>query len=225
VPSTNTGRGGVITVAASANAPVTVNITRVDAVSLTVYTDAGLATSVSMPDAITSTKTYYLGPETSYSVSILFSGVEVNGPTTYTLDSSKNVNIQPNIPNLSIPQFDIGGVTTSLVSTTQKTTSYTLAFAAATPAASDLGKNIEMNSASATVVTVPTDAVAPFPIGTQVSIFRVGVGGVTITPSSGVTLNYGSPTAAVTCSIKAQWQGLTLLKRAANTWAAIGSLT
>ena len=224
MPSTNNGRGGVVTVNGSTTIPYTVNITRADGAALTVYTNPGLSTSVSMPDTITAPKSYYLAADTTYTVSVLFNGVEVNGPTNYTLENSKNVTLQPNVPALTAV-FDMGGVTTSLMSTVQKTGSYTLAYTTAAPHNSDLGKNIEMNSSSATVVTIPTNANAPFPIGSQVSILRVGSGSVTITPSSGVTLNYGSPSTAATCTVARQWQGLTLLKRAADTWVAVGSIT
>ena len=88
---------------------------------------------------------------------------------------------------------------------------------------SDAGKLVEMSSGSAATVTVPADGTTNFPIGTKIDILRTGGGEISIagaTSPSTVTVNSeGSK-----LRINAQWQAVTLIKRAANTWVLIGAL-
>lgn len=88
---------------------------------------------------------------------------------------------------------------------------------------SDAGKVVEMSSGSAATVTVPADGTTNFPIGTKIDILRTGEGEISIagaTSPSTVTVNSeGSK-----LRINAQWQAVTLIKRAANTWVLIGAL-
>jgi hypothetical protein len=76
---------------------------------------------------------------------------------------------------------------------------------------SDAGKVIEMNSASATTVTVPTNASVAFPIGTVLRIYRMGAGTVTPTAAGGVTIRN-------VAAIAAQYGTVTLRKRATDEW-------
>jgi hypothetical protein len=92
-------------------------------------------------------------------------------------------------------------------------TSYTLV------AAIDPGRIVEMSSGSAMTLLVPLDSSQNFPIGTNVTILQTNTGQVTLTPESGVTLN-GTPG----LKLRTQWSSATLIKRAANTWVAIGDL-
>ena len=96
----------------------------------------------------------------------------------------------------------------------EQTASYVLAL-------SDGFGIVEMNVGSANTLTVPPDADAPFPIGTQIIVLQTGTGQTTLTPGSGVAINsrLGS------LGIAFQFSGATLLKRAANTWIAVGDLT
>lgn len=100
------------------------------------------------------------------------------------------------------------------IGTNVRTASYTLAL-------SDQSKMIEMNSSSATVLTIPTDSTVNFPIGTYIVVLRTGSGSVTIEGMvgvpSGVTIN---TTPGLT--LRAQWSMATLIKRAANTWVMSG---
>jgi len=86
-----------------------------------------------------------------------------------------------------------------------RTASYTLSL-------SDAGKTVEMNSASATTVTIPTNAAAAFPLGTVVWITRQGAGTVTVA-GAGVTLRARSGSAA-----PVQYAVGRLWKRAADEW-------
>lgn len=100
------------------------------------------------------------------------------------------------------------------IGTNVRTSSYTLAL-------SDQSKIIEMNSSSATVLTIPIDSTVNFPIGTYIVVLRTGTGSVTIEGMvgvpSGVVINF---TPGLT--LRAQWSMATLIKRAANTWVLSG---
>jgi hypothetical protein len=96
----------------------------------------------------------------------------------------------------------------------QKTSSYTLA------ALTERDSMIEMNSASATTLTVPTNATVAWPVGTSIDILRVGAGAVDVAAASGVTIN-----ATPGLKLRAQWSSATLIKRATDTWVLVGDLS
>jgi hypothetical protein len=95
----------------------------------------------------------------------------------------------------------------------EKTASYTLTL-------SDAFGIVEMNVATANTLTVPPDADTPFPIGTQIIVLQVGAGKTTLAAGSGVTIN----SRAGLLAINGQWSGATLLKRASDSWVAVGDL-
>lgn len=94
------------------------------------------------------------------------------------------------------------------IGTNSRTSSYTLAL-------SDQSRVVEMNSSSATVLTIPTDDIVNFPLGTQIVVIRAGTGTVTI--QSAATLN-----ATPGLNLRAQWSLAVLIKRAANSWVVSG---
>lgn len=98
------------------------------------------------------------------------------------------------------------------IATTASATSYTLVLA-------DDGKIVEVLTATSSVLNVPLNASVAFPIGTQITLIQTGAGQVTITPASGVTIN-----ATPGLKTRVQWSAATLIKRATNTWVAIGDL-
>ena len=95
----------------------------------------------------------------------------------------------------------------------QTGTAYTLAL-------SDNGKIIEMNNASANTLTIPLNATVAFATGTSITIIQTGAGQTTIAATSGATVN-----ATPGLKLRAQWSSVTLIKRATDTWIAIGDLT
>jgi hypothetical protein len=99
----------------------------------------------------------------------------------------------------------------------QTGTSYTLVL-------TDNGKYVEMNNSSANALTVPPNSSVAFPVGSQITVIQTGTGTTTITPGSGVTVDYYSLTGAATRTIKARWAAATLVKRATDTWVLIGNL-
>ena len=96
----------------------------------------------------------------------------------------------------------------------QKTDSYTLS------ALTERDSLIEVAKATATTITIPTDATLNFPIGTSLDILQTSTGQVTIAGAGGVTVN-----ATPGLKLRTQWSSVTLFKRAANTWVAFGDLT
>lgn len=84
---------------------------------------------------------------------------------------------------------------------------------------SDKDKLVEFLNAAPVIVTVPSDATADFPVGSQISLLQTGVGQVTIAPGSGVTVN-----STPGLNLRTQWSSATLVKRAANLWLLSGDL-
>lgn len=104
--------------------------------------------------------------------------------------------------------------TAATVVASTKTTSYTLVLA-------DAGTVIEMNSASATNLTVPPNSSVAFPVGTVIEAGRLGAGSVTLVAGGGVTIRV--PTGA-SLILRAQYSTVGLRKRAADEWVASGDL-
>lgn len=100
----------------------------------------------------------------------------------------------------------------SNVITNAQTASYTLVLA-------DKDKLVEISNASANTLTVPANSSVAFPIGTQMTILQTGTGQTTIAAAGGVTVN-----ATPGLKLRAQWSSVTLIKRATDTWVALGDL-
>jgi hypothetical protein len=102
----------------------------------------------------------------------------------------------------------------SLTPISQKTASYTLS------SLTERDDLIEMNSASAMTLTIPPASAVDYPIGTSIDILQTGAGQVTVAAGAGVTVN-----ATPGLKLRTQWSGVTLFKRAANTWVVYGDLS
>jgi hypothetical protein len=98
------------------------------------------------------------------------------------------------------------------VSLNAQSASYTLQL-------SDSAILVELNNASANNLTVPLNSTVAFPIGTQINILQTGAGQTTIVATGGVTIN-----ATPGLKLRTQWSSATLIKRASDTWVAIGDL-
>ena len=96
--------------------------------------------------------------------------------------------------------------------TNAQTAAYTIALA-------DSGKMVEMNVAGGNALTVPSNANVAFPVGTTLTILQTGAGQTTLTPQAGVTVN-----ATPGLKLRAQWSSATIIKRATDTWVALGDL-
>jgi hypothetical protein len=96
----------------------------------------------------------------------------------------------------------------------QTGTTYTLAIG-------DAGELVTLTNASAITLTVPTNATAPFAIGTQITIAQGGAGQVTIAGAATVTVN----AADTATKLRTQWSAATLIKLATNSWILIGDIS
>lgn len=97
-----------------------------------------------------------------------------------------------------------------------QTASYTLVLG-------DAGKCVEENSASATVITIPPNSSVPFPIGTIISLRRVGAGTVTITDGAGVTMPNRLESAGTTSrTLPSVWSEASIHKRGTDQWVLSG---
>jgi hypothetical protein len=87
----------------------------------------------------------------------------------------------------------------------------------------DKDKWLELsNGATAGTLNIPTDATANFAIGTQLNIIQTGAGQITIAAvTPGTTTVNGTPG----LKLRAQWSAVTIIKRAANSWVAVGDLS
>jgi hypothetical protein len=84
----------------------------------------------------------------------------------------------------------------------------------------DKDKLVEISNASANTLTIPTNASVAYPIGTVINVLQTSTGQTTITAAGGVTIN-----ASPGLKLRAQWSGASIIKRAENTWVAMGDLT
>lgn len=79
---------------------------------------------------------------------------------------------------------------------------------------------LEVNSSSATTVTIPTNATLAWPVGASMDILQTGTGQVTIAGAVGVTVN-----ATPGLKLRTQWSSCTIMKRGTDSWIVYGDLT
>lgn len=91
-----------------------------------------------------------------------------------------------------------------------QTASYTIVL-------TDERKLLQMNSASTTTVTIPTNATTAFPIGTVIDVQQAGAGAVNFTPSGTVTLNGVNGTLSMT----RQNTNVRLQKYGTDAWSIV----
>ena len=91
---------------------------------------------------------------------------------------------------------------------------------------SDAYTIIEMNlTSTANTVTIPLNSADAFPVGSQIVIIQTGTGATTVVVSAGVTLNCTPQVSSNAARLRAQYSSCTLIKRATDTWIAIGDLS
>jgi len=136
--------------------------------------------------------------------------------TTSTQTLTNKTLTSPTISGATITSPTISDATLTspslIVSTTTASASYTLLL-------TDGGKVVEMNSTSANNLTIPLNASAAFTVGTSIFVLQTGTGQTTIVGAAGVTVN-----SYIGLKLIGQWAGCTLIKRATNTWVAVGGL-
>lgn len=77
----------------------------------------------------------------------------------------------------------------------------------------DAGKTVRMSNAAANTLTIPPNSSVAYKIGTRIWVTQIGAGTTTLVQGSGVTINK-----ATTLILGTQWQPVSLLKVAINTW-------
>lgn len=86
----------------------------------------------------------------------------------------------------------------------------------------DAGLSLDMDSASANTVTIPSDSTVAFSVGSCVAVTQIGGGVTTIAGAPGVTVN-GSSNGSV--DINSQYSGCVIRKIAPDTWIAQGDVS
>jgi hypothetical protein len=85
----------------------------------------------------------------------------------------------------------------------------------------DNGKMVEVSSASAVTLSIPTNANQPFATGAQITILQTSTGQVTIAATTpGTTTVNGTPG----LKLRAQWSSAVCIKRATDSWVVLGDL-
>ena len=213
------GTSGQIIVANSSGVPtwvsetgdVTISDTGVTAISSGVIVDADINASAAIAYSKLASLTsgnILVGNASNVATSVSVTGdvtISNAGVTSIAAGAIVNADIS------STAGIDLGKLAD--VSTNAQTASYTLVLA-------DKNKIVEMNVASANNLTVPLNSSVAFPVGSQINILQTGAGQTTIVATSGVTIN-GTPG----LKLRAQWSYVTLIKRATDTWVAVGDLS
>ena len=141
-------------------------------------------------------------------------------PTDNSVGTVKLVDASVTIPKLGTDVVpSIQGMIDASVGAAQRIT-VNAQSGAYTLVASDANKAVEVTSATAVNVTIPTDASVNFPIGTVIEVDQIGAGKVSIVGASGVTVKPDTPTPTT----RTQYSALLLRKRAANWWLVTGDM-
>ncbi len=85
----------------------------------------------------------------------------------------------------------------------------------------DAHKTIMADNLLPLIARIPLNSAVAFPIGTRIEIIQEGLGQVTITPTTGVTLNSNGGKD----KLAAQYSQATILKTDTNTWYLFGDIT
>ena len=116
----------------------------------------------------------------------------------------------------------IGGTTSASVAlafNAQTGTTYTFVLADAD------NKLVTASNAAAQTFSIPTNANAAFPIGTQINLIQLGAGQVTVNAvTSGTTTIVSTGATAASPKCRAQDSAMTLIKRDTDSWYAIGDI-
>jgi hypothetical protein len=163
-----------------------------------------------------------ISPNNSYVIT------DVAGTTIYRDVNDSNPALRVNQQNASstgdIVQFRRASVTQATIArdgianftgtpSNEQTGDYTLVLA-------DKGKVLRVNSSSNRTITIPLNSSVAFPIDTEIALIRYGSGTVSISPTSGVTLNSVSSNRKV----KDQYGSCALKKIGTDEWVLVGSL-
>lgn len=175
--------------------------------NILVYNGSGVLTSVAESGDVTIDSS---GVTSITANSVVNADINSAAAIVYSKLSLANTIVNADISTAAAIGLDkIADVATNA----QTGTTYTLVLA-------DKNKVVELSNAAAIALSVPADNTVAYSTGTQITLIQTGAGQVTIAGVAGVTVN-----ATPGLKMRAQWSSVTLLKRAANTWVAMGDLT
>ncbi len=81
---------------------------------------------------------------------------------------------------------------------------------------------VTRSNASASTMTIPTNASVAFPVGTVITVLNKGAGAVTISGAVGVTVLSAGATAA--SPVLNQYKSCALIQTSANNWYCVGAI-
>jgi len=81
---------------------------------------------------------------------------------------------------------------------------------------------ITRSNASASTLTIPTNASVAFPVGTVITVLNKGAGAVTISGAGGVTVLSAGAVAA--SPVLNQYKSCALMQTSANNWYVVGAI-
>lgn len=116
----------------------------------------------------------------------------------------------------------VGGTTSAsaaLILNAQTGTTYTFVLADAE------NKLVTASNAAAQTYSIPTNANAAFPTGSQINIIQIGAGQVTINAvTSGTTTVSSNGATSTAPKLRGQYSSATLIKVATDTWYVVGDI-
>jgi hypothetical protein len=116
----------------------------------------------------------------------------------------------------------VGGTTSAsaaLQLNAQTGTTYTFVLADAE------NKLVTASNAAAQTYSIPTNANAAFPTGSQINIIQIGAGQVTINAvTSGTTTVSSNGATSTAPKLRGQYSSATLIKVATDTWYVVGDI-
>lgn len=154
------------------------------------------------------------GTTSSVELQIATGGVTTSHLANSLVTTEKIANSAVTTAKIADANVTTGKLDVIQVTTVEKTASATLAL-------TDGGKVVEMNVASSNNLTIPPNSSVAFPTGTQILVLQTGAGQTTLVAGSGVTVNSKNSNLKLT----ARYSGVTLIKRATDTWIAVGDLS
>ena len=81
---------------------------------------------------------------------------------------------------------------------------------------------VTRSNASASTMTIPTNASVAFPVGTCITVLNKSAGAVTISGAAGVTVLSAGATAA--SPVLNQYKSCALIQTSANNWYVVGAI-
>ena len=81
---------------------------------------------------------------------------------------------------------------------------------------------ITRSNASASTLTIPTNASVAYPVGTVITVLNKGAGAVTISGAGGVTVLSAGAVAA--SPVLNQYKSCALVQTSANNWYVVGAI-